>query len=275
MINNLYRQIFPTKQLEETELSVGKEKILLILLVPLFGSSLILGIAGFIRSLSFRDGVGISFIAAVFFLVLVIGVKNGRLRLPSYLIPGAIIIFATFAGLEDGYFAARHITSLFLGLIIASVLLNETAIIGFGLLSLIPITLVPYLEYQGALPTPDVDSLGTRLSIIVCIWLIVIFLLRVAVNNIQKSAEIAKKKAEQLELQNKELLRIQTQLQKRSEDLQEEIKQREAVSQALLQSQEFSHHILSAIPDLILHIKDDLHITDIKMPSDELQIPIF
>ncbi len=275
MINSFYKKIFPTERLEETELSVGKEKILFILLVPLFLSSLILGIIGFIRSFSMRDGVGISFVAAAFFLYLLIGIPKGRLRLPSYLIPAAIILFATLAGLEDGYFAPRHITSLFLGLIIASVLLNETAIISFGVLSLIPIILVPYLEYQGALPTPDIDGLPTRLSIIVCIWLIVIFLLRFAVNNIQKSAEIAKRNAEKLELQNKELLRIQTQLETRTEDLQEEVRQREAVSQALLQSQEFSEHILNTIPDLILHIKDDLHITDLKMPADELQTPIF
>ena len=282
MFNYLYKQILPTQRLEETELSVEKEKILFILLVPLFFSSLILGIVGLIRTLSFRDGVGVSFISAAFFFYLLWGVRKGRLRLPSYLIPAAIILFTTLAGLEDGYFAPRHITSLFLGIIITSVLLNEMAIIGFGVLSLIPIILVPYLEYQGALPTPDIDSLPTRLSIIVCIWLIVIFLLRFAVNNIQQSGNIAKKNAEKLELQNRELLRIQSQLEKRSEDLfrlnaelQEEIKQREAVSQALLQSQEFSQHILHAIPDLILHIKDELYITDIKLPTDELATPIF
>lgn len=282
MFNYLYKKTFPIRRLEETQLSVEKEKILLILLVPLLFSSLILGIVGLIRTLSIRDGVGISFISAGFFFYLLIGVRRGQLRLPSYLIPAAIILFTTLAGIEDGYFAPRHITSLFLGIIITSVLLNETAIIGFGVLSLIPIILVPYLEHQGALPTPDIDSLTTRLSIIVCIWLLVIFLLRFAVNNIQSSAHIARKNAEKLELQNSELLRIQTQLEKRSddlfrlnEDLQEEIKQREAVSQALLQSQEFSQHILHAIPDLILHIKDSLRITEIKLPSDELEAPIF
>ncbi len=282
MFKFILKKIFSTQRLEETQLFIEKEQILFILLVPLFFSSLILGTIGLIRTLSLRGGVGVSFISAIFFLYLLIGVKKGRLRLPSYLIPASIILFTTFAGLEDGYFAPRHITSLFLGLIIASVLLNETAIISFGVLSLIPIMLVPYLEYQGFLPTPDIDSLTTRLSIIVCIWLIVIFLLRFAVNNIQQSAENAKKNAEKLELQNKELLRFHTQLEKRSnelfrlnEELQEEIKQREAVSEALLQSQEFSQHILNAIPDLILHIKDDLHITDIKMPSDKFEIPIF
>ncbi|MEM9775758.1 MAG: ATP-binding protein [Chloroflexota bacterium] len=282
MIKSLYRRIFPTYQLEETQLSVEKERILYFLLIPLFGSSLVLGIIGLFRTMSLREGVGISFISAAFFFYLLAGVRKGRLRLPSYLIPAAIILFATFAGLEDGYFAPRHITALFLGIIIASVLLNEAAIIGFGILSLIPIMLVPYLEYQGSLPTPDLDSLGTRLSIIVCIWLMVIFLLRFAVNNIQRSAEAARKNAEKLEVQNQELLRIQSQLEKRSadlfrlnEELQGEVKQREAVSQALLQSQEFSQHILHAIPDLILHIKDGLRITDIKLPSDELEKPIF
>ncbi|MEM8861083.1 MAG: hypothetical protein AAGD96_22390, partial [Chloroflexota bacterium] len=268
MIKSLYRRIVPTYQLEETQLSVEKERILYFLLIPLFVSSLVLGIIGLFRTMSLRDGVGISFISAAFFFYLLAGVRKGRLRLPSYLIPAAIILFATFAGLEDGYFAPRHITALFLGIIITSVLLNEAAIIGFGILSLIPIMLVPYLEYQGALPTPDFDSLGTRLSIIVCMWLMVIFLLRFAVNNIQRSAEAARKNAEKLEVQNQELLRIQSQLEKRSadlfrlnEELQGEVKQREAVSQALLQSQEFSQHILHAIPDLILHIKDGLRIT--------------
>ena len=254
-----------------------KARLIYYLLMPLFLVSTILGILGLVRSGSLADGVGISLASGLFFLFMLWQIHRGKISFPSYLIPAVILLATVSAAIDDGDLAPRHITSFFLGIIITSVLLDETAIIIFGVISLIPITLIPYFASSGFISQDNQpETLLTRLTIISGVWLVAIFLLRFVVKNFRASANNAQESAAKLKEQNSELQKIHLQLENRSNELsalntelQIEIGQREIVSQALTQSQAFSQHILNAIPDLIVRLHYDGTITEIKKPTDE------
>ncbi|MEM7112051.1 MAG: response regulator [Chloroflexota bacterium] len=243
----------------------------------LFVPSLVLGLLGVIREGNFSGGKGISLVFALAFACAIYFLRRKFLDPVRYSLPLFIWLGLTYTVATDGGIRDVDIIGFALVVAIAGLLVNSRASIIFGVLSLLTLAVLYWLEISGRLVSSSPD-LVTReeFGVVFTILLIVTFLVYYGVNHLEQLIQRAQADAHLLTQRNQQLRQAQTDLQEQTtrlavlnKSLQEENQDRQQVTEALRLSEAKNRAILDYLPDMILRINAEGYFVDFS-PSNHL-----